>query len=966
MDAPRKKRKGKVAPTGEENSSFELDMRSDVQNNSKLINTLKEKVKDATTKHNALSAIVGAKGLASKWKSYAATKRVIATKKKPVHLVGEETSYIGTQNEEEKAAIKGKGIDQMEDLEAYKPFGMRQDTKKKLRSANDKTLIDYFYQLGQSRDPNAKVDLDFVDSLIKNGANINCNDKHGQTLLHEVCRTWHIDVAKFLLELGADVNQADKYGRTPLHVAAAVDYPEMVEILIKNGADRESLSNEKQTPVHYAAKNDACNSLKMLIKMKCKYDNVLDYKGRTPLFVAAELDRSETASLLLDYKANVRISDNSGMKPLSWMITKMPPVALDALRQFHSTDRPNRKQYFFLRDLVTDTKKDPKGNSLTPLQCATHYKQYDLLSHKVMLALITQMWTKFGRIRAWFNLFLNFAYIMIWTVYGLVIEYDVRHKYDLPDQWWRILLLVIAIGFTVYQIVEEVLEYKRSLQFHNNWVGYRRKHIEEDLKYCHPRWTEESDYLHKELSSLDDSRPRYWSDFWNIFDWICYVFLVASITTHLVDIFKHSETLARAHIRIMSVTIILLWLRLMKVARAFALLGPFIVMLSHMVKDLLRFAFLYLEFYLPFVCAFWMIFGGSKKAYYSNTPDPVYVTVNDTVNGTVNGTVNVTVNGEVKIDIVHVDGYGDFGDVFYSLFRLTLVDEYDFENMLKVDPIMAKILVGLWLALSAVLCLNLFIALLSDTFQRVYDNAQANAVMQKALMTLSIWESMTSSRRNAFYHYMETSCNPFKEYYDDDMTEEGEEDMKKVTIQIKEDLDDLRDAFDTKFGKRKEEEDEEDLNNKSRMVDIERFENEIGILRDSITELRVRQDDMMENLQTGINNITNLMNEMMGRPAGSSDVDFELESPRRSSSRSGRPKKSKRKKTSDKQPIVHEDDAALLDPGTLSPPAYPLQQTQTPPTVDVSMADFPALEFTQTSQPSISPRRPQDGHDADC
>lgn len=67
----------------------------------------------------------------------------------------------------------------------------------------------------------------------------------------------------------------------------------------------------------------------------------------------------------------------------------------------------------------------------------------------------------------------------------------------------------------------------------------------------------------------------------------------------------------------------------------------------------------------------------------------------------------------------------------------------------------------------------------------MYDNAQANAVMQKALMTLSIWESMTSSRRNAFYHYMETSCNPFKEYYDDDMTEEGEEDMKKVTIQIK-------------------------------------------------------------------------------------------------------------------------------------------------------------------------------------
>ena len=68
---------------------------------------------------------------------------------------------------------------------------------------------------------------------------------------------------------------------------------------------------------------------------------------------------------------------------------------------------------------------------------------------------------------------------------------------------------------------------------------------------------------------------------------------------------------------------------------------------------------------------------------------------------------------------------------------------------------------------------------------RVYDNAQANAVMQKALMTLSIWENMSESRRNAFYAYMAQSCDPLSDYYDDDMTEEGEEDMKKVTMQIK-------------------------------------------------------------------------------------------------------------------------------------------------------------------------------------
>ena len=39
------------------------------------------------------------------------------------------------------------------------------------------------------------------------------------------------------------------------------------------------------------AKNDALSALKVLIKMKCEYRMVLDYKGRTPLHVAAELGK---------------------------------------------------------------------------------------------------------------------------------------------------------------------------------------------------------------------------------------------------------------------------------------------------------------------------------------------------------------------------------------------------------------------------------------------------------------------------------------------------------------------------------------------------------------------------------------------------------------------------------------------------------------------------------------------------
>ena len=55
-------------------------------------------------------------------------------------------------------------------------------------------------------------------------------------------------------------------------------------------ASKEAHTTEQlQTAVHFAAKNDAVHSLKALIKMGCKYEDIRDYKMRTPLHVAAEL-----------------------------------------------------------------------------------------------------------------------------------------------------------------------------------------------------------------------------------------------------------------------------------------------------------------------------------------------------------------------------------------------------------------------------------------------------------------------------------------------------------------------------------------------------------------------------------------------------------------------------------------------------------------------------------------------------
>lgn len=49
-----------------------------------------------------------------------------------------------------------------------------------------RNLIEYFARLGRSTDPNICVDLDYIESLIQGGASLNCTDKYGQTVLHEV------------------------------------------------------------------------------------------------------------------------------------------------------------------------------------------------------------------------------------------------------------------------------------------------------------------------------------------------------------------------------------------------------------------------------------------------------------------------------------------------------------------------------------------------------------------------------------------------------------------------------------------------------------------------------------------------------------------------------------------------------------------------------------------------------------
>ncbi|XP_013888175.1 transient receptor potential channel pyrexia [Austrofundulus limnaeus] len=698
---------------------------------------------------------------ASRWALYSRGRWKQRRKLTGVHM---ETKYRGLAKDEE-------GEDQRDEI----------DTNNRIQQLNRK-LLDHFRDLAAKNQETDQVDLQFLDEVISDGADPNCSDRYGQTVLHEVSRAWSVDVMKFFLDRGSDPLRSDQFGVTPLHVASALDYEDMVQFLLDQNADLGAHTFlDRQTPLHYAAKNDAVGSIRLLLQAGATI-SCTDYKNRTPLQLAANMERSEAAQVLLELGASASGKDSDGQLCITALIGRMSHVAQLAIGQFHVTDKMTRQQYFYL-NLLEPEPHSSEGNlqgaeisePTSPLQVVVQEGKLDLIMNPLFLKLIQVKWQLYGRLGAWFLLILNFLLNVSWTTVAISMSAhpESRDRYVLPQDWWRVLVVVVALLLTVEEVwreVKDVMRSRRKLHLQRLWVERR---LHDDLRCSHPMWPQETQFLLDEIKRVHRMRGSYSQDLWNVFDWLVYCLLMVSFSFHMVDVFHPSALLHKLSLRLFSIAIIFLWLRLMKHVRAFRLMGPFIVMLGNTLGDVMCFLFLYAEIFIPYACSFWIIFGGS-----SSVPSMQCVS-----------------------------------GLLYSLYRITLVDEYEYAAMVKVDDVMAPLLCGTFLAASSILCVNLLIALLTDTFQRVHDNSQANAVMQQAAVILQVEELMP--RLRCFYDdlYISKHCSPLADPCGDITgSSRYHQELGLLRAEIKETLDQflvLQRTADTKAQKEEEQQNQD-------------------------------------------------------------------------------------------------------------------------------------------------------------
>ena len=91
---------------------------------------------------------------------------------------------------------------------------------------------------------------------------------------------------------------------------------------------------------------------------------------------------------------------------------------------------------------------------------------------------------------------------------------------------------------------------------------------------------------------------------------------------------------------------------------------------------------------------------------------------------------------------------------------MTVTADIPFTAMVRYDRQLSMIIVGTYYAVVSVVCINLYIALMSETFTRVYENAEANASLQQALLILYIERQLGHEETARIRKHFRKNCSP--------------------------------------------------------------------------------------------------------------------------------------------------------------------------------------------------------------
>ena len=96
----------------------------------------------------------------------------------------------------------------------------------------------------------------------------------------------------------------------------------------------------------------------------------------------------------------------------------------------------------------------------------------------------------------------------------------------------------------------------------------------------------------------------------------------------------------------------------------------------------------------------------------------------------------------------------------YTVWTLTVLVGFPMSPLRTVDKRIALAYISIYYLVMSIVCLNLFVALLSHVFSRVYKDATKYALLERAKAILNTDGFVGPKRKAAVRDYVQNKCNP--------------------------------------------------------------------------------------------------------------------------------------------------------------------------------------------------------------
>ncbi|XP_067887442.1 transient receptor potential cation channel, subfamily N, member 1 isoform X6 [Heterodontus francisci] len=569
--------------------------------------------------------------------------------------------------------------------------------------------------------------------LSKSTSQLHLKDKRGRTCLHLAAANGHIEMARALLGQGAEINVTDKNGWTPLHFAAKSGYLDTVQFLVESGAPSKLECKEGKIPIQYAAADHHQEVVSFLIrKNNITLKLTEDRKFIFDLMVCGKLNRNKVIEEFVLHSSApmdtaIKLSRAFSITALkekerSMELLEAAKYCENMAKELLTVASGCRSAGYLLRAV------DHRGTTM--LDSLIECEQKDVVAHPAVQKYLTDVW--YGNLKwaHWKIVLLFFTFLIcppIWLMFSLPL----KHQFNrIPIMKFmshlvsHIFLLVLFILTIVYPPLSPIYE-GRMLPCWNEWLLLA--------------WL--SGMLVSELTHPGERAGLAWIRVFIL------GFSAIAVFCHLLAFaFQDHDRLHCFFGRniFLAVAMTLCFVQFLEFLTFHHLFGPWAVIIRDLMKDLARFAVILALFHVAFTM--------QLSAVYQ----PVYPVqpVNPSARNS-SGSKGEYYDIQDPLDITVLLFFALFGmvdpDTLPPLYRTPTFTQF-----------IVKFVFGMYLVMTLIVLINLLIAMMSDTYQRIQAQSDIEWKFGRAMLIRDmIRKSGTPSPFNLctnLFYYIKMLC----------------------------------------------------------------------------------------------------------------------------------------------------------------------------------------------------------------